>query len=135
MSVDPRTSEQLAETVRLCLDMDKQPLDVESARYGRGAVDGLLARLQAAERERDEARAQAAIDRRQCERVTPQTRKPRREVREVRGVCKACDRWWHPVDALKPTVVSPSGLAHHGTEWGTTWCGKDAAGPEWWWAL
>ena len=30
-------------------------------------------------------------------------------------------------------VVSPSGLAHHGADYGWTACGHDATGDEWWW--
>jgi len=32
-------------------------------------------------------------------------------------------------------VVSPTGFAHHGTDGGTTDCGHDATGRDWWWPL
>lgn len=32
-------------------------------------------------------------------------------------------------------IVSPSGLAHFGTDYGDTACGLSATGPAWWWPL
>jgi hypothetical protein len=32
-------------------------------------------------------------------------------------------------------VVSPTGLAHHGADYGMTECGIDATGDAWWWPL
>lgn len=56
-----------------------------------------------------------------------------KRTRVVTGQCKVCSRM-HPTLPLRPArLVSPSGLSHHGSEWGTTSCGKDASGPDWWW--
>lgn len=57
----------------------------------------------------------------------------RTRTRDVVGRCQTCARM-HPTLSLTPArLVSPTGLAHHGTEWGTTSCGHDASGPDWWW--
>jgi hypothetical protein len=33
------------------------------------------------------------------------------------------------------TVISPSGIAHIGEDYGATACGIDATGETWWWRL
>lgn len=53
---------------------------------------------------------------------------------EVERACSICG----PTDEeilAGHVVVSPTGVAHHGTDWGKTDCGKDATGEHWWWPL
>jgi len=57
-----------------------------------------------------------------------------RRTRIVVGLCAACARSYLGVAWLDYDVVAPSGMAHCGTSEGTTLCGRDATGPEWWWA-
>lgn len=56
---------------------------------------------------------------------------PERTRKVVRG-CKVCGG-----DISEPLIVSPSGVAHEssGVNDGTTDCGKDATGADWWWRL
>ena len=54
------------------------------------------------------------------------------EEREVVNFCNAAACRQHR--SAEPMIVSPSGVAHEGHEYGsdTTACGKDATGPDWW---
>lgn len=60
---------------------------------------------------------------------------------KVTRVCETCAyiaRWDKSIPRLSvsdPPLVSPTGLVHHGTDYGMTACGKDATGPKWWWRL
>lgn len=54
-------------------------------------------------------------------------------TRVVVGGCRTCARM-HPTLPLRPArLVSRNGISHHGSDYGTTSCGKDATGPDWWW--
>lgn len=56
---------------------------------------------------------------------------PMPEVRRGCVLCKVTDE-----ELLAGyVVVSPTGIAHHGTDDGETECGKDATGDGWWWPL
>ena len=50
---------------------------------------------------------------------------------EVKRACKRCK----PDLEQGAYIVSPTGIAHHGNEYGETECGIDATGPNWWWPL
>ena len=52
----------------------------------------------------------------------------------VKRRCRACMRTWKWTKHLN-VVVSTSGIAHEGKDYGMTACGKDATGPGWWWPL
>ena len=49
---------------------------------------------------------------------------------KIKGYCRRCRGARHAFQ-----VVSPSGLAHIGEDFGTTACGIDATGDRWWWPL
>jgi hypothetical protein len=52
----------------------------------------------------------------------------------IKGCCRRCGVT--PMQArFGYVVVSPSGKAHHGEDYGNTACGKDATGENWWWPL
>lgn len=54
------------------------------------------------------------------------------ETRRVTGWCKVCyPEGGYPHD---PVIVSKSGICHESEGYGVTDCGKDATGPNWWWA-
>ena len=58
------------------------------------------------------------------------------EQREVQRPCKRCSTT--EADVLSGyIIVSPTGVAHHShfDKSGTTECGLDATGDEWWWPL
>lgn len=50
---------------------------------------------------------------------------------EIKRACKRCK----PDLDRGAFIVSPRGLAHHGTDDGWTMCGHDATGRDWWWPL
>ena len=52
------------------------------------------------------------------------------EERTVVKVCAICKP-----DLDRAYIVSPAGVAHHGSDYGMTDCGHDATGPDWWWPL
>ena len=53
---------------------------------------------------------------------------------QVRRGCQLCGVTTQDIASCY-VVVSPSGLAHHGEDFGVTQCGKDATGDGWWWPL
>lgn len=57
------------------------------------------------------------------------------EQREVVGFCKRCARTYLYLREDQWGIVSPSGVAHIGEDYGMTACGIDATGERWWWEL
>lgn len=57
------------------------------------------------------------------------------EEREVTSGCFRCGVSHDDLDGLREVVVSPSGKAHFGAEYGLTQCGIDATADGWWWPL
>lgn len=55
--------------------------------------------------------------------------------RMVLGLCKLCAKSWPEPEPEDYGIVSPTGVAHVGADYGMTVCGKDATGREWWWQL
>jgi hypothetical protein len=55
--------------------------------------------------------------------------------RMVTGLCKLCAKSWPHPNHTHYAVVSPTGVAHVGADYGMTACGKDATGEDWWWEL
>jgi hypothetical protein len=56
---------------------------------------------------------------------------------EIRSYCRRCARTWPPTsdDGDEFFIVSPTGIAHVGEDYGMTACGIDATGETWWWRL
>lgn len=52
-------------------------------------------------------------------------------------VTKPCSRCFpgEKLEEIDVRLVSPRGVVHAGRDYGMTWCGRDATGPGWWWAL
>lgn len=57
-----------------------------------------------------------------------------RERPSIRKLCSVCNVTDADV-ASGYVVVSPTGIAHHGDDYGVTVCRIDATGPRWWWPL
>lgn len=53
---------------------------------------------------------------------------------KVTSFCKRCPAYQEDVDSGY-VVVSPTGMAHDGADYGMTRCGIDATGDKWWWPL
>lgn len=49
--------------------------------------------------------------------------------------CMRCYPRGEALDGIEIRLVSPSGLVHHGADYGETECGHDATGDGWWWSL
>ena len=54
---------------------------------------------------------------------------------KVVGVCSRCHPGETDPKRLDIRLVSRNGIVHEGKDYGETWCGRDATGPGWWWAL
>lgn len=54
---------------------------------------------------------------------------------DVKSYCKRCRRDPYGQYDEAFAVVSPSGVAHIGEDGGTTACGIDGTGDDWWWRL
>ena len=60
---------------------------------------------------------------------------PLSEIKVTRP-CKLCYLGLKSLEQVDTIwLVSPTGIVHHATDYGTTACGKDATGPNWWWRL
>jgi hypothetical protein len=60
---------------------------------------------------------------------------PLSAVKVVRP-CKRCYPDQPEIAAITEIyLVSPTGVVHHGADFGVTGCGIDATGPNWWWRL
>jgi hypothetical protein len=57
------------------------------------------------------------------------------ETGEERIVKRGCVRCFPDgkIDQDFQFVVSPTGIAHMGEDYGITYCGIDATGKKWWW--
>jgi hypothetical protein len=53
---------------------------------------------------------------------------------EIKRGCSSCGITGEDIQGHY-VVVSPTGIAHQGAEYGETLCGKDATGDKWWWPL
>lgn len=53
----------------------------------------------------------------------------------VKSYCRRCARAWVYEREDQFDVVSSSGVAHIGAQYGDTACGIDATGDRWWWPL
>lgn len=53
---------------------------------------------------------------------------------DAEGECRRCAKNWSRYLDVQ-LIVSPGGVEHFGLLDGSTLCGMDATGPEWWWPL
>lgn len=53
---------------------------------------------------------------------------------KIVSLCRVCHVKQEDADKNE-VIVSPYGIAHYGSSYGATACGKDATGDSWWWPL